>query len=461
MRRLQALKRTCVVFFGLALVLAACTPAATPTQAPATQPEAPAPTEEMPEPTEEMLEEPITLQVTDIWTREEDSKVIDQLNEEFEANHPGVEIERTVIVFEDMRTTARLVLSSSDGPDVAMVNQGYGDTGQLVKAGLLEDLTTCAQQNDWQVPDGLLAQHRWTEDGEAFGEGNFYGMGPTVWLTGVFYNKEIFEELGIEIPRTLADFEAALETIKGSGRTPIVFGNLDGLGGHHLWSILMYSQQQDRAFMDGLVFGDPASKWTDEPSVEAAATLQEWAEKGYFTDGFEGIGYGDQVPLFENGEGALLIVGNWFASSIAAGPAAERTGFFLMPGPSADASTMALGGTSNGYAIRVGSPNSELACEYITWMASERAASLWAEASMLPSIGLAPDVVEAGTLYSELVDSWNLIVETNALGAFLDWSTPTAFDVHMAAIQDLTTSQITPEEFGDRLQADRDDFLGE
>ena len=456
----------------LTIVLSACgggatpTEALAPTEAPAAQPTAaPAePTAAPAEPTEAPAEVPaeeVTLKVTDIWTRDEDSKVIDQLNLEFEEAHPGVTVERTVLVFEDLRTTINLLLSNPDGPDVTMVNQGYGGMGPLVEAGLLEDLTPYAEQYGWKVPEGMNAQHSWTPDGKQFGTGNVYGMGPTIWEAGVFYRKDMFEDLGLAVPATFAEFETALETIKASGQTPIILGNLDGLGGHHIYTALLYSHQNDRAYADGLIYGDPAAKWTDADGVWAAAKLQEWVEKGYFTEGFEGIEYGDQVSLFENGEGAMMLVGNWFGSTFAAGPIGDQLGFFLLPGNTAGGFKMVLGGTSLGYGIRAGSPNTELAAEYISWMASDRAAELWAGVEMLPTVGLAdPSIVAEGTLMGDLVAALNEIVEKDEMGAFIDWSTPTAFEVHMAAIQDLMASRITPEEFGEALQQDRDAFLG-
>jgi raffinose/stachyose/melibiose transport system substrate-binding protein len=426
-------------------------PTASPEVTPpeATEAEVPAPTEV----------EARTLYVTDVWVRPEDSQVIETLNAEFEAAHPGVTVERTQTVFEDLRTTLRLQLANPEGLDVVMVSQGYTGAGQLIPDGLLSDLTPCAEANNWQIPEGLLAQHSWSADGSVFGSGNIYGMGPTVWLAGVYYNKDIFEDVGIEIPRTFAEFEADLETINQAGITPIVLGNLDGLAGHHMWAMILYAHQQNRTFADGLLYGDPNARWTDEAAVSAAATLQRWAQNGYFTPGFEGIAYEDQLTLFENEEAAMFLVGNWFGSGISASPIADHVGYFLLPGVTEDSYRMALGGTSTGYSIRAASANQDLACDYVSWMASERAGELWAEAGMLPSVGVDPSMVEPGTVYADTVAAWDVIQSTDALGAFLDWSTPTAFEVHMAAIQDLMASRITPEEFGARLQADRDAFL--
>jgi len=77
------------------------------------------------------------LLVWDQFYRDEESKVMETLNAEFEAAHPGVKIQREVKVLADLQTTVKLALSNADGPDVAQVNQGRNDMGALVEAGLL------------------------------------------------------------------------------------------------------------------------------------------------------------------------------------------------------------------------------------------------------------------------------------------------------------------------------------
>mgnify|MGYP000854134886 FL=1 len=89
------------------------------------------------------------LLVWDQFYRKEESKVIETLNAEFEAAHPGVRIQREVKVLDDLRTTVKLALSKEDGPDVAQVNQGRNDMGALVEAGLLLPLNGYLEKYNW------------------------------------------------------------------------------------------------------------------------------------------------------------------------------------------------------------------------------------------------------------------------------------------------------------------------
>lgn len=409
--------------------------------------------------------EVVTLQVWDIWTAETDSQVIETIHREFEAAHPGVKINRVVKAFEDMKATAKLALSSPDGPDVAQINQGEPDMGALVKAGLLVNLTPLAEQYGWfqKISPGIVARNSFTADGKVFGEGNLYGMPPTAELVGVYYRKDIFAELGLSIPKTFAEFEAILEALKGAGYVPITFGNLDGWPAIHTYGEIqnVLLGAEGRQYLDDLIYARGNVGWDVPANVAAAAKLQEWVKRGYFTSGFEGISYDDSWSLFNNGQGAMMLTGSWMSSTFAAGPYGDKIGFFLVPPETEGGRKLSIGGTSTAYAIRVGSPHVDLAAEYIDWMMSDRAAELWLQNKTVPVQPVDPALVAPGTLFADLVSAWNLMNETDTVGHYLDWATPTFYDTITAALQELLALRITPEEFVQKLQADYATFLEE
>jgi raffinose/stachyose/melibiose transport system substrate-binding protein len=426
--------RVLSVLVLLSVVAVGCVvPTVTPApEAPAEATEAPAPAEE---PAEVSEPEEVTLQVWDIWGRDEESKVIETLHGEFEEAHPGVTIERTVKSFEDMKATAKLGLSNPDGPDVAQINQGESDMGALVKAGLLKDLTPYAEQYGWydKFSQGLVARNSFTPDAEQFGEGNFYGIAPTAEFVGVYYRKDM---------------------IKEAGHVPVAFGNLDGWPMFHIHGEFQNVLIPDRYYLDNIMYAWEPGTWNTPENVEAAAKVQEWVEKEYLTPGFEGISYDDSTALFDSGEGAMMITGSWMSSTFAAGPHGENIGFFLFP-PAADGQNkLAIGGTSTSYTIREDSPSADLAAEYVDWMMSDRAAGLWVESATVPVVPVDPGALEEGTLFTDLVKAWAQMNANDAVGHYTDWATPTFFDTYSAAGQELMGLQITPEEFVEKLQAD-------
>ena len=251
-----------------------------------------------------------------------------------------------------------------------------------------------------------------------------------------------------------------MDQIKAAGYVPLTFGNLDGWPAGQTLGEMIGTQLADRATLDDLIFswGQGAS-WDSPEVIAAAQKLVEWVDKGYFTSGFEGIGYDDSGNLFNNGEGAMMLTGSWMASTFAAGPNGENIGFFLVPPAEEGGFKLSTGGTSLAYAIRASSPNVDLAAEYLDWMMSDAAAQGWVGVGIVPVAATDASSAQEGTLFADLLAGWQSMNSRDEVGHYLDWASPTFYDTLTAALQELMAKQITPEEFAARLQADRAAFL--
>ena len=406
-------------------------------------------------------QEEVTLRVWDNWTRDVDSQVIETLNEEFQESHPGVTIERVAKSFDDLKATARLALSSAEGPDVAQINQGLSDMGAMVRANALLDLTPYAQRFGWfdKISPGVVARNSFSPDGRLFGEGVLFGMPVTAEFVGVFYNREKLAALGGEVPVTFADLEALFQQFLDAGEIPIAFGNLEGTPAIHPYSEIQ-NLYVDMAYLDNFVYGRNNVSFATPENERAAAKLQEWAQKGYFTPDYSGIGYDDSWQAFKGGQGATMITGSWISGQLIADLPAEQFGFFLFPPETAGATKPSVAGTSMAYSIRRDSANADLAAEYIDLMSSDRAAELWLQAQVVPIRAEAAQT-QPGTLFADLAASWTRLNETNMVGHYIDWATPTFFDTLTAALQELLAEAMTPQEFVQRCQEDYAAYLAE
>ena len=99
----------------------------------------------------------------------------------------------------------------------------------MVKAGQLL-LDEWAKAYNWgsRYLGSVLQYSRYSADGKTFGEGNLYGLPQVGEVVGIYYNKEKLTKLGVEPPKTWAEFEDALAKAKAAGEVPMQFGNLDG-----------------------------------------------------------------------------------------------------------------------------------------------------------------------------------------------------------------------------------------
>lgn len=411
-----------------------------------------------PAPTEAPAEE-TTLVVWDQFYRDVESQVIETLNAEFEAAHPGVKIERVVKTLDDLKITLKLALAEEDGPDVAQVNQGRSDMGAMVEAGLLLPLNDYAATYKWseRFSASVASRNSFTEDGKTFGSGNLYGVSPTAEVVGVYYNKTLFDANGWTVPATFEEFEALLETIKAAGVTPISFGSLDGWNAIHEFSAVQHLLVS-LDYINNFVYGVNNVSFDIPENQQAAAIMQDWVDKGYFTEGFAGIGYDDSNKTFKAGEGAMTITGSWLTGELLT-DTDQEFGFFLLPGKEGQ-TRLAIGGVGVPYAIRKTTANPDLAAEYLDWMISPRAAELWAGAGMLPAMPMSEDAsVEASPLFTDAMVAWNTVNQENAVGHYIDWATPTFYDTIVADLQKLFGKVSTPAEFTAAVQVDYAAFL--
>ncbi|NJD59831.1 MAG: ABC transporter substrate-binding protein [Anaerolineales bacterium] len=437
-----------------AMVLTACAPAAT--QTPVT--EAPATT--APDVTLTTAPETVTLIVWDQFYRDVETQVMDTLNAEFEAAHPGVKIERVVKTMDDLKATLKLALGEADGPDVAQVNQGRPDMGAFVEAGLLLPLNNYATQYNWseRFSSSVNNRNSFSEDGKTFGSGNLYGVSPTAEVVGVYYNKNMFSKYGWDIPTTFDEFTQLLADIKTAGETPIAFGLLDGWPGIHEFSAVADTLVTGE-YLDNFVYGVNNVSFDTPENQEAAKIIQEWVDAGYFTDGFMGIGYDDVNKLFKSGQGAMTITGSWLAPELLV-DTDQEFGFFLLPQKTADAKQLAVGGVGIPFAIRKSTANPDLAAEYLDWMISPRAAQLWVGISYVPAMPLPADfTLEVGSLFTDTVLAWNRINQDNGVGHYIDWATPTFYDTIVSQLQKLFANEIDPATFTAEVEKDYSAFL--
>ena len=378
--------------------------------------------------------------------------MIEQLDAQFAEAHPGVTIQREAYSTDDLGLTLPRALSQDGGPDVAMINQGLSNMAALVKAGLLLPLNAYADQYDWwsRYGAGLHARNSVTDDGSQVGSGSLYGVSVTSEVVAVFYNKQIFSDLGLEVPATWDELETALQTIKDGGFVPVTFGNLEGWPGIHTYGALahVYSDIKD---IDDMIYRREGGTFQTEGNLNGATTFVDWIDQGYLSPGFAGMD-NDTGALgeFTSGKSAMWLAGSWNSGSIIPALGEEAVGFFLLPSPIGDEVAPTIGGIGLGYGIRKSSANADLAAEYIDFITSPDAASVLFDNGFLPAIAVDPAKLTEGTLTADMVTAWTTISQADKVGQYFDWTLP---DIG-SRIQELAGKQVTPEEFVAEVQAD-------
>lgn len=401
----------------------------------------------------------VTLTVWDQEVRGAQSKAMDQLNDAFEDKYPNVTIDRVSRSFTDLRKTLRLAISGDKPPDVVQANNGRSDMGQFVKAGLLQSLDGYASAYGWddRFPAGIRALSSYTEDGKTFGQGNLYGVPQLGEMVGLWYNKAKLDELGMQPPKTTEDFEKVLAAAKDAGEVPIQYGDSDAWPGIHMFGFVQ-NQFVPRDDIRTLGFGREGASWESDANKQAADTLADWVDKGYFTEDFNGLKSDPAWQNFAKGEGVFLVQGTWLLAEDLPKALGDDLGFMLPPvGPSGEQAV--TGGTGLPYAITDATENADVAAAYIDFITNEDAMQAVVDAGGLPVVDAGKADVSGAR--AEVFDAWEQVNSDDALVPYLDYATPDFYDTLTSQVQELTGGSEPPDDFLSALQDDYSGFVSE
>lgn len=401
----------------------------------------------------------VTLTVWDQNTDGPINEAQEELNKGFMKKYPNVKIERVSRSFADLKTTLGLALDSPDAPDVVQANQGYPDMGTFVEAGLLRPVDDYADLYGWKdrFPERQLKLNSFSEDGSQWQGDKLYGVSQTGEIVGVYYNRKLLEQVGVEVPKTIDDFSAALKAADAAGVQPLEFGNTEKSPGIHLYGIVQAALLGADGVND-LVSGQSGA-WTDDASVKAASLISDWVKAGYIPDGSSGISRDAARASFAAGDSLFYVEGTWRLGELSEAMGSD-VGFFAM-GDSADSGPVTTGGVGLAWSMTREPVNSDVAAAYIDYITGAESAQLLVDTGNLPAV--LPDDYEpaSGTLEGDVVDTWRTINETNGLVPYLDYATPTFYDTLTASVQELVSGQLTPDAFAEKLQADYSAFVSE
>jgi raffinose/stachyose/melibiose transport system substrate-binding protein len=400
---------------------------------------------------------PVTLTVWDQEVRGGQNEQMERLNAAFQQQYPNITIKRDSRSFDDLATTLRLALSGNDAPDVVQANNGRADMGAFVAAGELLPLGPWARAYGWdqRYPDSVRQYVSYTPDGKVFGEGEMYGLPQVGEVVGIYYNPAELQRLGVAVPTTWEEFEAALAAVKAGGATPLALGNVEGWPALHVFGTVQ-DQLVPADQVTDLAFGRKGASWTTPENTQAAQRVAEWARAGYFNEGVNGIDDNQAWQSFSRGEAVFLIGGSWYAADLEA--AMGQNVRFMPPPPRAGQPVSATGGTGLPFAITSASDAPDAAAAYLDFITSSDAMQVLTETGNLPVVDTAAQTPPAG-LAKDVFAAFAAVADGGQLLPYLDYATPTMGDTMGAALQDLLSGAQPPEAALAKVEADYAAFV--
>ncbi|WP_018751999.1 ABC transporter substrate-binding protein [Paenibacillus sanguinis] len=246
--------------------------------------------------------------ITWLTARPENGAIIQtvrELADRYAEDHPGFELDIQVTADRpSYLTKLRTLIASGEVPEFIDTDADpYAQ--ELANAGMLVDMKQFLDEQ------GLYDQfYEPALKYQELPDGSLYLLPLEYHLEMTWFNKKIFEENNLSVPKTIDDLLTVSKALKDKGITPIAVDGVD------IWPVLRYAamipfRATGNEFARNLSQGK--AKVTDEVGMEAANFVSNIGQ--YFQKGFATTDYTTALNMFLNGEAAMYNMGTWEISS--------------------------------------------------------------------------------------------------------------------------------------------------
>lgn len=298
-----------------------------------------------------------TLKIASDMSNPAPRAVMEGMVERFGEMHPDLDIDLTVTDREAWKTQIRNVLSANP-PDVA---NWYAANRMrpYVDAGLFMDVSDIWED---EALEGLASTK-----GAMTIDGKQWGVPYTYYQWGVYYRKDIYEELGLEEPKTFEEMKANCQKILDAGKKCYTIGTkfLWTAGG---WFDYLNMRTNGYQFHADLMAGK--EKW-DSPEVrQTFANWRELLDMGAFIDNHTSYSWQESLPFMVSGDAAAILKGNFAVAPLReAGLDDDKLDFYQFPAIDPDIE-MAEDAPTDTFHIPSGAKNPEAAKAFLKFVVS-------------------------------------------------------------------------------------------
>ncbi|MFG1732978.1 ABC transporter substrate-binding protein [Paenibacillus sp. 843] len=242
--------------------------------------------------------------ITWLTARPENGAIIQtvrELADRYSEDHPEFKLDIQVTADRpSYLTKLRTLVASGELPDFIDTDADpYAQ--ELADAGMLVDMKQFLEEQ------GLYDQfYEPALKYQELPDGSLYLLPLEYHLEMTWYNKKIFEENNLTVPKTIDDMLTISKALKDKGITPIAVDGVD------VWPVLRYAamipfRTTGNEFARNLSQGK--AKMADDVGMQTANFVSDIGQ--YFQKGFASTDYTTAKNMFLNGEAAMYCMGTW------------------------------------------------------------------------------------------------------------------------------------------------------
>jgi len=381
-----------------------------------------------------------------IQTTEPQVSIIERAVERFIEANPQYEVNIVTIMNDNYKERILIAMAANEVPDI-FISWSGGPMIEYIEAGHIADIT------DLFNDSGLL--NRYLEGGiaQATYNGRIWGV-PTesVAVASVFYNKDIFANLGLSVPRTIGELEQVADTLVANDIIPFALANGPRWTGSFYYMYLATRYAGLEPFQNAV----SGAGSFEHPSFEFAGDrIIDWVNRGFFAPGFNGNDEdaGQSRQLMYSEQAAMHVMGNWFVGQMMGENEAfiDKVGVFAFPAyENSNAHPDIAIGTAgdNFYHVSSTASSKEGAFNLIMQLLDDQAVQERVDSGMIPPVrGVQPELPLTR-------DVMAIIQRAPEVQLWYDqFLPPEVAQVHLSTSQALFGLQTTPQQANAEMQA--------
>lgn len=310
--------------------------------------------------------------------KKEMKKTLEEIIADFEKENSDIKVKLTNVP--DAGTVLKTRIASDDIPDVINSYPQNADFQEWAKAGIFEDLTG---------KDYLKNLKEGSAETYAIDD-KVYSVPLTSNAWGFYYNKDAFEELGLEVPKSWTEFELLVKDIQKQEKIPFAasINTADSwtLNGYHQLAWATVTGGYDAA-EEALVRSEKGAIKVADPNFKEVVNelnlLSGTAQKNA-----NGATYDDAVATFAKGEALIFPNGTWALPAVKNQNPEFEIGMFAYPGLKEN-EEMTVGAADLAVSINANSKNKEASEKFVEYLTTKDAMQKYYDVDGSPTSVLA------------------------------------------------------------------------
>lgn len=297
--------------------------------------------------TPEPSSEPVSIRIlTRLSSNQPNAVAFRDRVQQFRDQNPNITIEDLSIEDEaSWESKFKTAVASGDVPEL-FATYGGASFVNYAQTGVALDLTNALNADPaWR--DGFLDVFENFQFEEVPGT---YAVPYEFYAIALFYNKDLFAQIGAEPPKTIEEFEEVADKFIAQGIVPMALGEKDVWRGGHFFCNLIDKGLGAAANNE---LGAHTRKYTDPDVVSLFTLMSDWNKKGYFGEKPVTYDHDAEKAMFHSGQSAMHINGSWYVPEASASEIADKISVVPFPsfGSAPENANVWMGGSGGAFAL--------------------------------------------------------------------------------------------------------------